>query len=64
MISTDSAYSSLSNMQYITNNGINITMGRNKRHVNKSIITKNASDVQLKSYALRTKSENFFGQQN
>ena len=52
---------SFNNIHNITNNGYNITFGRNKAHNNKNCKIKNANDDELNLYKKRGLSENFFG---
>jgi len=57
----DSAYSGLINIYYLTTEkGLNIVMGRNKRHIPKDVTINDGQDSQVKGYKMRCIVENFF----
>lgn len=57
----DSAYSSISNIYNLTQNGFNVIMGRNKQHIQKDTLINHITRDARKKYKSRTVSENFFG---
>ena len=56
----DSAYSTLSNLHYLTDLGIGVTMGRNKQHIAKNTIVDDISKERRGTYGKRCSVENFF----
>jgi hypothetical protein len=57
----DSAYNTFLNTINLTNNGFDVIFGRNKMHIKKGTIIKNASDEHKECYKKRGIVENFFG---
>jgi hypothetical protein len=56
----DAAYPSISNVYNLTEAGINVIMGRNKQHINKSTIKHEISLEHKDTYKSRCTVENFF----
>jgi len=57
----DSAYSSIYNIFYLTNRGLNTTMGRSKSHLSQTITVTMEYDNQSINYKSRVSVENYFG---
>lgn len=56
----DSAYSTSDNLTYLTNLGVNVIMGRNKQHINKTTNINKISTTNKITYKKRIITENFF----